>query len=149
MGGRKCSICEHPKRQEIDLALVQPDASLRAISSQFKVGRSALQRHVNSGHIVAKMAKAARAHEAVEADDLLHEADEYQAAVKDVLVAAKKSKNHSLVLKAAREGLHILEVKGRILGAFTEDKKRPEETREWTPEEVKCVIDHVAGLPHR
>jgi hypothetical protein len=41
---RPCSICNHPKREEIDAALVA-GTPLRDIARQFKTGKDALARH--------------------------------------------------------------------------------------------------------
>ena len=66
---RKCTICEHPDRKKIDKALVSGTAPIRTIAHQFQISNDALKRHVNNGHIAAKIQKSAIAQEKAEADD--------------------------------------------------------------------------------
>jgi hypothetical protein len=132
---RKCTICEHKKRNEIDSALVRPDAVLRTISHQYGVSIDALKRHVKNGHIIAKIAKAAHAHEALEADDLLGEIKETEEITKTIIDAAMKrqiydrdgnlkSGDHETALKALARREKQIELKGKVLGAF-KDTKQP------------------------
>ncbi len=51
-----CSICQHPKRQEIDQALVAGSATLAALSQEYRLSTSALQRH--KAHLQAKVSRA-------------------------------------------------------------------------------------------
>ena len=57
-----CSICQDPKRQEIEFALVGHNGdkplSVRATASHFGISRSALQRHVQGGHISSDLVRA-------------------------------------------------------------------------------------------
>lgn len=48
---RKCTVCEHPKRKQIDSALAIDGASYRTVSNRFGLTQSALKRHVANGHI--------------------------------------------------------------------------------------------------
>jgi|GEM_PF-2140023 len=52
---RPCSICSHPKREEIDAALVC-GASLRDIARQYATGKDALARHQK--HVAGQLAQA-------------------------------------------------------------------------------------------
>ena len=52
---RKCSICIHPKRQEIEEASLRGE-SYRRISTDFSVSEEALRRHKNNNHIGRKIA---------------------------------------------------------------------------------------------
>lgn len=42
---RRCSVCLHKKRNEIDAALADPNLSLRVLSKRFEISDSALFRH--------------------------------------------------------------------------------------------------------
>ena len=59
---RSCTVCEHPKREGIDRALVGETSNL-SVSSLFGVSESAVRRH-KANHLPATLAKA---HEAGEA----------------------------------------------------------------------------------
>lgn len=53
----QCSICSHPKREEIDRAILSGEP-VRAVARQFGVSRSALNRHKNNGHLSKAIARA-------------------------------------------------------------------------------------------
>ena len=65
---RKCTICHHVDREDIDVALVSGDP-FRHIAAQFDVSTTALQRHKRT-HIPQSLMKAVEAQELVRADDL-------------------------------------------------------------------------------
>lgn len=52
---RQCSICIHPKRQEIEEASLKGE-SYRRISTDYSVSEEALRRHKNNNHIGRKIA---------------------------------------------------------------------------------------------
>ena len=67
---QKCSICIHPKRNEIDEALLLSTTPLRTIADQFHVSKSALLRH-KTDHIPTDLMKAKQADESCRAEGLL------------------------------------------------------------------------------
>jgi hypothetical protein len=85
---QECTICRHPKRKAIDLALVRHAASFRVMAGQFDVAPTTLQRH--EAHVsqalikqhAEKQEKAARSsydyftNGIREAEDLLREGKE-------------------------------------------------------------------------
>ena len=68
---RQCSICAHPAKAEIDLALVagQP---YRSIAQRFEASPDAVYRHLQ-GHLPATLLKAQEVEEVVEATNLMKE----------------------------------------------------------------------------
>jgi len=140
MAGRKCTICEHPKRNEIDKAIVRDGSILRTIAHQFDLSESALKRHVKSGHIAEKIQKAAHAHEAADADDLLEEVHESEKiaryiinnAIRKTIKVMKGGEEIEItnpdydpkiaLLGLARREKQI-ELKGRVLGSFKDPQK--------------------------
>lgn len=113
---RHCTVCDHPDRKKIDKALVGPNASIRAIASQWNVSRAALQRHVNNGHISAKIEKAAAAREAVEADGFLSHLQRRRVRFEEMAKEAKSVPY--LELKVYQVESKFMEMEGRALGAF-------------------------------
>jgi transposase-like protein len=87
--GRKCSICAHESRKKIDKALVAPDANLSGISRIFGVSDDALRNHLKGGHVDAKITKAIKAQEVLEADDLLQELQDIQGHQKTIYEEAR------------------------------------------------------------
>lgn len=135
---QQCSICAHKKRKDIDAALVVPNPNLSGIARIFGVSDDALRRHVGKGHVEAKIAKAARAQEALEADDLLRELQDIQMHQRTIFKEARNRKtkpkkkdeqpsadpDNRLALEALRDQSRIIELKGRVRGAF-KDPKQP------------------------
>lgn len=139
MVGRKCTICEHPKRKEIDKECVRDGAIIRSIARHFDLSHASLSRHVSSGHIAAKITKAVKAQEIVEADNLLNEVQEIQRTTEIIIKSAMdrkqtvevdgKSKevpkpDHHTALKAIDTRGKQIELKGKILGAFKAEKEQ-------------------------
>ena len=75
--GRKCSICNHEKVDEINRLLLN-GTSYRNISEKFSVSAAALSRHKNQ-HIARALAKARGAKATVQGDSLLAHTQELQA----------------------------------------------------------------------
>ena len=106
--GRKCSICNHEKVDEINRLLLN-GASYRNISEKFPVSAAALSRHKNQ-HIAKTLAKARGAKAVVQGDSLLAHTKELQAretAQADDLLAqvvGLRDKALSILLKAEQAG---------------------------------------------
>ena len=66
---KRCSVCNHPQRHEIDVALVE-GASNRHVMARFGVGRMAVQRH-RDDHIPDALWRSQRVREHTEADALM------------------------------------------------------------------------------
>ena len=57
MGGKKCSVCEHPKRKEIDRLLVAGELSQSKIADKYGLNKQAVGRH-KRGHLTAQISEA-------------------------------------------------------------------------------------------
>jgi transposase-like protein len=132
---RVSSISNHPKRKEIDKALVLPGASIRGIARTYRVSEDALSRYVKGGNIEQKVKKAQAAQDIVEADDLLKEIQEIQGHQKTIFKEARdrvieteagqiKKPDNKLALEALRDQSKIIELKGKVLGSFIKDKPK-------------------------
>lgn len=115
-----CTICEHPKRKEIDKALVSGTVSIRAVADQWHVGREALRRHVKNGHIQSKIQKAAIAQEKAEADDFYTHLQKRKTRFTQMAAEAKTAGNPHLELKVYQVESKFTEMEGKALGAFRE-----------------------------
>jgi transposase-like protein len=153
---RVSSIAKHPKRKEIDKALVLPGASIRGIARTYRVSEDALSRYVKGGNIEQKIKKAQAAQDIVEADDLLKEIQEIQGHQKVIFKEARefqrmiKNKDGStemipdpdnkLALEALRDQSKIIELKGKVLGSFIKDNQSGpivKPTQELSDEEIE------------
>jgi len=69
---RTCTICTHPRRDEIDEAILS-GTSYRDIAEHFGTSKTAVWRHADAGHIADKLVKAKGEKEILAADNLLME----------------------------------------------------------------------------
>jgi hypothetical protein len=153
--GLNCSICAHKKHKEIDKALVGEKPNFSAIARIFDVDRGALKRHLENGHVAEKIAKAAGAQEALDADDLLNEIHRIESTTETIITAAmattkKKVKtkegiveidvppDHETALKGLARREKQIELKGKVLGAF-KGEKPPSESGKLTVKILKGV----------
>jgi hypothetical protein len=116
---RTCTICSHDEHHAINVALVRPDRSYRAIAGQFAVSKTALQRHSRE-HIPQLLVKASEAIERGNADELLARVEDLFKEAKEVLEAAKEAADHRIVLAAIDRASRQLELLGRLRGELNE-----------------------------
>ena len=105
--------------------LVEPNAQYSAISRTFfgsDKQRDALRRHVENGHIIAKIKKVAAAQEALEANDFLTHLQEKRTRFKEMADEAKKGKDPHLELKVYQIEGKYAELEGKALGVFKAEK---------------------------
>ncbi len=100
-----CSVCNHPDRQEIDQALLD-GATLAAVSKQFQLSTSALDRH--KAHLRARVLR--------DKNRLHHNLQQYAAfwisraldMVERIARAAEAEGNFRISLQAVRQGMGLL-----------------------------------------
>ena len=141
---RSCSVCEHPKRETIDRALVG-SASNRSVASLYDVSEAAVRRH-KANHLPAKLVMAVKAAEVVEADTLLDQVKGLQSRAYGILDRAEEAGELRTALSAIREARGNLELLAKLLGELDE---RPVLNLNISPEwlELRGVI--VGALePH-
>ena len=125
---RSCTVCAHPKREQIDLALVE-GVSAAEISGRYRtVGERAVRRH-RSNHLPAKLVMAEKAAEVAEADTLLDQVKGLQARAYALLDKAEEAGELRTALSATREARGNLELLAKLLGDLDE---RPV-TNCWSP----------------
>ncbi len=141
---RRCTICAHESRTEIDRALVSREP-YRAIACRFDVGRESLRRHVEE-HLPETLALAEKAREAARADDLLDQIRALQGVTFRALKRAEAAEDWAVLFRAVREGRQNAETMGKLLGRLDE---RPQINISMNPQwlELRAVI--VSALePH-
>jgi len=117
---RKCSICEHKSRHEIDESLVSPNATLRDVGRQYRVSKDALSRHIKGGHIAEKITKAKYAHEALAADNLITRIQGFHTRFGKMAKNAESWGDPNLELKVYQTQAKYFEIEARATGAFRE-----------------------------
>lgn len=79
----RCTVCNHPKRKDIDQYLVMRALSFREISERFELGRGAVYRHYCE-HVPLTLMRAKTAKEAFSADALLEKMTRSETRLEDV-----------------------------------------------------------------
>lgn len=115
---RRCTICEHPERDEINKALIET-RNITEIAKRYGVSYDALLRH-KQGHIPGALAKAQEAREVAQADSLLDQLRDLQRRTLTILEAAEKEDDRSTALKAIKEARGNLELLAKLLGELAE-----------------------------
>jgi hypothetical protein len=111
---RTCTICTHKRRADIDKALVDR-RPFRDIARQFDVGPDSLWRH-SDDHLPAKLVRAKRAAEAVEADALLDQVLDLRDKALGVLDSAEGEGDRQGSIAAIREARACIELLGKLAG---------------------------------
>ena len=115
---RRCTVCIHKKRIEIDQALVERQA-FRAIARQYKVSKDALLRH-HDDHLPAALVKAQAAAEAAQADALLAQVVDLRDKALGVLSRAEAAEDLRAAVSAIREARGCVELLGKLAGQLNE-----------------------------
>ena len=113
---RTCAICTHPKRAEINEALVGAEPS-RRVASRFGVGKSAIYRHQQE-HLPAALSLATKAKEAVEGDALLDKVGRLEAEAQRIGKLAEDAGDLRTAMAGVRELRGIVELLAKLIGRF-------------------------------
>jgi hypothetical protein len=139
---RPCSVCTHPKRDEIDSALLIGE-SLRNIAKQFSVGSTAVFRHKD--HVSKTLVKAAEAdaeiREITRGEDLLQQVRDLNQRTLRILRDAETTGDSRTALAAVREARGNAELLCKMLVAM--DMAKPEED---SPEDIQRTMDNLKLL---
>jgi hypothetical protein len=119
---RTCTVCAHEQRKEIEKSLVLPNAKFRVISQQFGVSTDALRRHIDNGHIKAKIQKVQQAVEVMEAEDFLTHLVKRRTRFDEMVKEAQDAKDPGFELRIYTVEGKFTEMEGRIKGVFKGDK---------------------------
>jgi hypothetical protein len=116
MAGRPCSICQHPDRPAIDMALAN-HKPFRDISCRFSVGRMAVLRH-HDDHLPELLTKAQAAEETARADDLLEQLRALRTKSLQLMLAAEKAGDLRTALAGIREARACVELLAEMVQAI-------------------------------
>ncbi|HZC04062.1 MAG TPA: hypothetical protein VE338_00320 [Ktedonobacterales bacterium] len=111
---RPCTICAHPKRGEIDAALMAGSA-YRVIARQFAVSHDAIQRHASS-HVAQTIAHSQEAREEAQALDVVRQLKTINATTVAILQEARKQRDPDTALKAIDRIHRQIELQAKLLG---------------------------------
>jgi hypothetical protein len=132
-----CTICRHPKRLEIEQALVS-GTSLRQIAGQYGTAKSIVARH--RSHVADVIAQQTQAREAIRTGTLLQDvragegrAERLYGQAEEILASALKDKDRRTALQAIRTAIDVmgeargyLELRGALTGELSRDRTQTE-----------------------
>jgi hypothetical protein len=127
---RKCSICNHPNRQDIDTDLVNNE-SFRIIADRYYISVTSLQRHKK--HLPKDLVKSVKDRETLLADTLLDQIKSLQRKALKVLSVAEESGDLRVACMAIRETRGTLELLAKVTGEMDD---RPQVNIHMAPEWV-------------
>lgn len=105
---RVCTICSHPKRAEIDAALVEGSV-YRTIAVRFGLSETALKRH-KKDHLPNHVAKAQDARDEADANDLLAQIKALRNRSISILQKAEHAGDYRTALQGIREARGCIEL---------------------------------------
>ncbi|RTG99687.1 hypothetical protein CSW50_12170 [Thermus scotoductus] len=113
---RKCQVCVHPRRSEIDELLVQ-SVPIREIVSRFDgISGKALYRHR------AHIAQLIQRHEEELADDLVARIRELNRIARETLEEARQARRYASVAALIGSALKSLELEAKLIGKLQDGK---------------------------
>ena len=117
---RKCSICTHPDKLNIEVDILS-NVPFRAIATKYNVGRAPLKRHFDNGHISQETIKAEELRKIAYSNDLLAKLMYLQNEALRVLDEAKDTedpmkKSPLTVLSAVGKVHSMIETQAKLAG---------------------------------
>jgi hypothetical protein len=114
---RKCSICNHNRRQEIEHALLRGD-SHRVVAQQFTVSRGAVARHLK--HVSTALTQARKLKEIEDGKSISLQLRELNLQVEQLKARADRTGDYRAALAALREKTRLVELEARLTGELNE-----------------------------
>jgi hypothetical protein len=108
---RTCTVCPHPRRDEIDRRLLD-GAPLRNIAKQFSLSSASLFRH--NKHISKVLSHARQEAEILRADGLMEHLNHLTAEAARLKQKAEQAKDYRTALAGVREMSRLLEIGVRL-----------------------------------
>jgi hypothetical protein len=110
---RKCSICIHNRRREIEQAMLS-GVSYRVVAQRCAVSRDAVVRHRR--HLPAALERAQELKEVVHGDSLLAQLRELTSEAQRLKAIAEEAGDYRAALAAVRELCRIVELMAKLSG---------------------------------
>jgi len=112
---RKCTVCAHPKVDEINRLLLENKLSAREIGRRYGLSDSAIRRH-KANHLPERLKAAHDFKESLRAADLLDQLRALQEKALGILEAAEEEGSQRTALLAIKECRNNLALIGELLG---------------------------------
>jgi hypothetical protein len=115
---RKCLVCTHSEREEIDKDLVG-GLSFRKLSRRFKIDKSSLFRHKRN-HLPITLVKAEEAREVARSGNLWEQIEDLRLKATRIAKKAEEKGDFRAALLAVRELTRIIELLAKLQGDLKE-----------------------------
>lgn len=112
---RRCTVCDHKRRGDIDSILAGRSASYRDIARRFKLTKDSLYRHACE-HIPEALALAVKEGKAEQGADLLTEILDLKATAKRLLKATEDTKNYTAASSFIGQVRQCIELLAKLEG---------------------------------
>jgi len=120
---RSCKTCSHPRRSEIELAVLNNEP-YRSIGARFGLNHVSIVRHVQNGHIAAVLVEATELRKVAYSEDLLEKLMYLQHEALKILSEAKNPKEGNPLLNTALNAIgkvnRLLETQAKLAGQLKE-----------------------------
>jgi hypothetical protein len=116
---RACTVCEHPKVNEINQQLAIEANSNRKIAEQYGLKEGAVRRH-RLNHLPKEVIKARQVQEGLNADAIWKQLQQINMATLHILKTARDENDHDLALKAIARAEKQAELIMKLLGELDE-----------------------------
>ena len=112
--GRSCSVCQNPKREEINVALAagQP---YRSVAKHFEASEAAVFRHAR-GHLPVGLVEAEKKRQLREAEEFLLALEELHALTAGALKKAKEKGDLTAIARLVIASKGLIETAARLTG---------------------------------
>jgi len=118
---RKCTVCYHEKRAEIEEAILKGD-TLRAIATNFNVSTEAVRRHKNNGHMGKIVLGASEVQVIERSNDLFSQIEYWSNEIQEIYRSAKDENEKTVALNAIDKAMKIVALTGQMKQMFYEVK---------------------------
>ncbi|GHO51502.1 hypothetical protein [Ktedonospora formicarum] len=136
--GRLCSICSHPQRAAIDVAVVSGQ-SFRRIATQFQTSEASIRRHT-ADHISEALRASQGANKEAQALEVAKQLQAINTATWAIVNKALAEGNDRVALLAADRVLRQLELQAKIQGDIDTPQVNIRLTEEW-----RAILDTITG----
>jgi hypothetical protein len=137
---RRCTVCDHPQRAEIDHALVENGTPNRRIAAVYSVAETSLRRH-KAAHIPRVLVTAQERAEVQRGDSLTDQVKALQSKALQLLQAAEAKGDTRTALLAVRELARLVELLTRAFPPeVLEEARRIVWIRHASKEELDAFI---------
>lgn len=117
---RKCLVCGHPERVEIDRSMVE-GLPYREIERRFRVDKSSLSRHLKH-HLAEALQTARKAEDALKGESLWEQIEWLKAEALRISVKAEQAEDYRTALAGIREMTRIVELMAKLRGDLSDQQ---------------------------